>query len=147
MGIEVDPDGLLEDREDVLIEKLNIPNGQLTLPCILPGYGPQLDILPLVGVLDLYLYLKTFSDYDKASFRDARKMESYTMSQDGYVRDISCVKYPEPHSNYFGVMGKVKPRTNEQDPITQIYSAWLILDAKDDSPIKSAHCVCKGSYV
>ena len=63
LGINVDPDGLLEDREDILREKLMIPEG-LMLPNPETVKGSQdLRILPPFAIFDIYNYLLTFDQY------------------------------------------------------------------------------------
>ena len=63
LGINVDPDGLLEDREDILREKLLISEG-LMLPNPETVKGSQdLRILPPFAIFDIHNYLLTFDQY------------------------------------------------------------------------------------
>ena len=81
VNIEIDPDGFLEDREEVIGKKLQTEHGSLPNPGLLSG-SPNLSILPRIGIMDIYNYLITFADYDHAGLRDFRKMEGYTMHKD-----------------------------------------------------------------
>ena len=87
LNIEVDPDGLLEDRDEVLKDKLHLPDGTvLPQPDTVSG-DTDLGCLPPFGIFDVYNYLIGFHDYDHATLRNYHKMESYGMFKDGYVRE------------------------------------------------------------
>ena len=66
LGIEVDPDGILEDREEVLRDKLLTPDtGMLSNPETLRG-SQDLNILPPFSIFDnLYRWHVTFIDIEK----------------------------------------------------------------------------------
>ena len=122
LGIDIDPDGLVEDREEIISSKLTLARSAetLSLPTFLDNYTKNIAILPLVNIFDIYNYLISFSDYEHASFRDFTKMEGYTMGKDGYVIDIEFAKYPNTVSEVFAIKKRVKPRTQEKDPITKL---------------------------
>ena len=63
-----------------------------------------------------------------------------------YVTDIEFAKYPNTVSEVFAIKSRVKPRTQEKDPITKLkyYNVWLIINAEDDGRIISGYCTCKG---
>ena len=86
LGIDIDPGGLVEDREEIISSKLTLARSAetLSLPTFLDNYTKNIAILPQVNIFDIYNYLISFSDYEHASFRDFTKMEGYTMAKDGY---------------------------------------------------------------
>ncbi|KAH3883451.1 hypothetical protein DPMN_007408 [Dreissena polymorpha] len=57
-------------------------------------------------------------------------MEGYTMAKAGYV----------------AVKAHVKPRTNDNDPVSKkgYYACWIILKTCDEGSIHSAYCTCNG---
>ena len=147
LGIEVDPDGLLEDREEILKEKLTTQNKELLPnPETVQG-SKEINMLPPISIFDIYNYLVTFEQYDHAALRQYHKMEGFGLYEDGYVLDIECCNL---YSVYCALKSRVKPRTNEKDPISKLsfYKAWIILSKTDqDSSMRtiiSAHCTCKG---
>ena len=146
LDIEVDPDGLIEDRAEVLNKKLIISeNVKVTCPTILENYTDNIASLPLITIFDIYNYLMNFTDcYDHATFRDYNKMEGFTMAKDGYVLEMTFSSYDKPHENLFTIKSKVKPRTQEKDPITKLkyYNTWLIITS--EGRIHSGYCTCKG---
>ena len=150
LGIEIDPDGLVEDRHEVIQDKLKTNFGELMLPTLLTDYSAELWILPRISIFDIYSYLIRFSDhdhgYDHASFRDIQKMEAFSMAKDGYVRESTICQYKEHHRDFFAVQSKVKPRTQERDPLTKLktYSVWIIIQADTEAMVHSALCMCKG---
>ena len=63
LGIDVDHDGLLEDREDILRETLLIPEElMLSNPETVKG-SQDLRILPPFTIFDISNYLLTFDQY------------------------------------------------------------------------------------
>ena len=82
LGIDIDPDGLVEDREYVIASKLKIPNTDqtLTLPNFLDNFTDNIAILPQLNIFDVYNYLTSFSEYEHSAFRDLKSMEGYTMA-------------------------------------------------------------------
>jgi hypothetical protein len=147
LDIEVDPDGLVEDRAEVIQEKLALDGQQLTNPSILPDFTNDISVLPQISIIDMYNYLITFTDYEDATFRDYHRMEGYTLKKDGYILDMVFSCYPT-NNNVFAIKSRVKPRTRDNDPITKLpfYNVWIICK-KDGSRIHSAYCTCKGGYV
>ena len=66
IGIQFDPDGLNEDRDCVLNEKLLLKDkGFMTNPALLEGDN-DLSILPPVNIVDIYSYLSHFSHFTHA---------------------------------------------------------------------------------
>ena len=63
-----------------------------------------------------------------------------------YVIDIEFAKYPNTVSEVFAIKSRVKPRTQEKDPITKLkyYNVWLMINAEEDGRIISGYCTCKG---
>lgn len=74
MGLEIDPDGLHEDRAEILAKKLVIGDVTLQCPTLLTNYTNNIAIIPLLSICDLYSYLMSFDDYTLATFRDVEKM-------------------------------------------------------------------------
>ena len=144
IGIEVDPDGLLENREEVIKEKLLHGGVFFNNPGLLQC-SPNIAIILLIGQVDIINYLLSFESYGYV--RDLKKTEAYGLFKDGYVIDISCAKYVG--LQYFCLKSKVKPRTKTKNPLTGlsyiIYSLWIILtDCEDAGRILLAFCNCKG---
>ena len=147
LNIEVHPDGLLEDRDEVLKDKLHLPDGTvLPQPDTVSG-DTDLGCLPPFGIFDVYNYLIGFHDYDHATLRNYHKMEGYGMFKGGYVLEVESVPLQE---NYVALRSKVKPSTNENDPISKLgyHKLWIILskttEATNKGTIISALCSCKG---
>ena len=115
LGIDVDPDGLLEDMEDILREKLLIPEG-LMLPNPETVKGSQdLRILPPFAIFDIYNYLLTFDQYSHSLLRNYQKMEAFGLFENGYVLNIECCSLG---GHYSAVKANVRPRTNDIDPVS-----------------------------
>ena len=138
---------MLEDRDEVLRDKLHLADGTVLLqPDTLSGDN-DISILPPFGIFDFYNYFKGTHEYDHATLRKYDKMEGFGMFKDGYVLDVESVPLQE---NYVALRSKVKPRTNENDPISKLgyYKLWIILsttaEAMDKGTILSALCSCKG---
>jgi len=144
LGLEVDPDGLLENREEIIQEKLTCDGSQLTNPMLLQNFTDSIESLPALSIFDIYNYLLSFASYGEGTFRDYRKMESYTMAIDGYVLDLKCA--PQTIPGVFAVKSRVKPRTREKDPISKLpyYNVWIILRPTESNRVFSAWCSCKG---
>ena len=153
IGLEVDPDGLLEDRTEILQSKLTTPNGVILQNPYHICVSPNISSLPLITGIDIYNYLKQCSDYTHSTLRQFHKMEGYGLFEDGHVMDLQCGPFPEdPH--FFIVHSHVKPRTRDEDPLTKLkyYKTWIILVHIDEeeegqaepTPIFSAYCTCKG---
>ena len=149
IGLEIDPDGLVEDREEVITSKLVTPdNTILSNPLSKPDseFSNDLSHLPPISIFDMYNYLVSFDGFDHASLRDYYRMEGYTMAQDGYVLDLQVSNYVD-NPEYVILKSKVKPRTREKDPVTKLphYKTWIIAtSASSRGSLYSAFCSCKG---
>ena len=74
IGLEIDPDGLIEDKESVIKEKLSHHGITVENPALLTG-SQDLSILPLFSVLDIQNYLLKFSeDYTYGQERNYEKL-------------------------------------------------------------------------
>ena len=93
LGIEVDPDGLIEDKHEIVSSKLRVEGGELEIPPLLSDYSTNIGILPLLSTFGNYNYLISFTDYTHGTFRDVTKVEAYSMAKDGYVRTIMAPPY------------------------------------------------------
>ena len=147
LNIEIDPDGLIEDRAEILNKKLLLSDGTfLPNPDTLPG-SSDISILPPVGIFDIYNYLTSSDEYDLPSLRNYQKMEAYGMFKDGYILQLESVTLSE---NYTALRAKVRPRTNEKDPVSKLgyYKLWIVLsktkEAENKGSIHSGLCSCKG---
>ena len=151
LNIEVDPDGLLEDRDHVISSKLKKEKGgSLPNPGLLQKENHCVPGLPKVTIIDIYNYLTQCHFYTNESLRDYTRMEGYTMAIDNHCGDIeSCQIFG--HEGYYALSSKVRPRTRDEDPVTKLkyYSIWIIFSAckSRNTCIYSAYCVCKGGYV
>ena len=54
LGIEIDPDGLDEDRAEILAKKLVIGEYLLKCPTLLTNYTSNIAIIPLLSIFDVY---------------------------------------------------------------------------------------------
>ena len=54
IGIEVDPDGLLEDRDDIIQDKLTTESGVLENPFTLKKVTNNLNLLPWFGIFNIF---------------------------------------------------------------------------------------------
>ena len=82
LGIEVDPDGLIEDRHEIVSSKLRVEGGELEISPLLSDYSTNIEILPLLSIFDSYNYLISFTDYTHGTFRNVTKIEVYSMAKD-----------------------------------------------------------------
>ena len=106
LNIPLDPNGIFEDRESVILSKLTTPtNIILTNHQLILDYTHNLSVLPVLSIFDIYNYLLQSHDYDHVGFREYHNLEGYTMFKDGYVLDIQVIQYRE--HGYFAVRGKV----------------------------------------
>lgn len=145
IGLQVDPEACVEDREEVIGSKLIDGETRLTNPGQLIG-SANISILPVFSVFDICSYLMS-KDIALTSIRDYRRSEAYSLMQDGYVQDIAALEL-NVHG-YFAIKASVKPRTRAQDPVSgrPVYLSWVIItDVETDSRsrILSAFCTCKG---
>ena len=118
LGLEIDPDGLQEDRQHILNSKLNVCGMSLKCPTLLDNFTQNIAILPMLSIFDIYNYLMCFDGYSHASFRDYTSMEGYTMAMDGYVTEMRFANYD--NTQYIAIKSKVKPRTQQKDPVTKL---------------------------
>ena len=152
IGIEVDPDGLLEDREEILKEKLTTHDNERLKNPVLEVKSDDLSKLPQISIFDIYNYLLAFKMYDHITLRNYQRMEGYSMFEDGYVLDVkttTCSSDNGQHDKYFAIISNVKPRTNEKDPVSKkpYYLTWIIVTKEEShqrGSIYSAYCSCKG---
>ena len=147
MDIELDPDGIQEDKLKTKQSKLCFKDGtNLKDPGTLDGVN-DLSILPYIGIVDLYDHLRSIHSCENMKvLKQWNKTEGFQMHKDGYVIDVVIGQYEENENCCF-IKGKVKPRTNDKDPISKLpfYKTWVIVNK--DAPkniLKSAFCSCKG---
>jgi hypothetical protein len=143
LGIDVDPDGLLEDREDILRETLLIPEElMLSNPETVKG-SQDLRILPPFAIFDIYNYLLTFDQYSHSLLRNYQKMEAFGLFEDRYVLNIECCSLG---GYYSAVKSNARQRTNDIDPVSKLkyYKAWIVFSKSDKGRVVSAYCSCKG---
>ncbi|XP_052224953.1 uncharacterized protein LOC127840584 [Dreissena polymorpha] len=103
-----------------------------------------MSFVPHFSIFDIYNYLLAFNEFDHAKLRDYHRMEGYTMAKDGYVVYLESVPYI--NTGYVAVKAHVKPRTNDNDPVSKkgYYACWIILKTCDEGSIHYAYCTCKG---
>ena len=117
MNIEVDPDGIHEDKSTNIRNKLTTKDDiELKVP-FLCDTADDLFVFPPISIFDLYNDLKPCKDFDHASMRDVTKMEGYQMLVERYVQFVSPGIFPETDKHCF-VIAHVKPRTNDKYPIS-----------------------------
>ncbi|XP_070579172.1 uncharacterized protein [Ptychodera flava] len=149
LGLEIDPDGLTEDRDEIISSKLKIEADEgddttrLMNPALLSG-DANLAKLPPISIFDIYNYLITSSSYDHSTLRDYFKLDGYCLFQDGYVVSLEAIEYP--NREFYAVKSKVKPRTRDRDPTTNLpyYKLWIIFTNAAQGSIFSAYCCCRG---
>ncbi|KAK7096242.1 hypothetical protein V1264_005559 [Littorina saxatilis] len=146
VGLQTDPDGYIEDREEVIGSKLVDGSVTLTNPGLIDG-SDNLSILPAFSVFDICSYLLS-KNVPLTSIRDYRRSEAFSLMQDGYVTRVETVQIPNVQG-YFALKAAVKPRTRDKDPVSgkAFYYTWAIItDVGTDnrSRIFSAFCSCKG---
>ena len=98
VGCEGDPDGLHENKQMVINNKLVFQNVCLLNPEQLNG-TPDITHLPPLSIFDLYNYLLSFKCYDHDSLREYHKLEGYTMFKDNYVIAVTLCTYN--HLDFF----------------------------------------------
>ena len=68
--VEVDPDGLQENIDGIIANKLQLDNGgYLPLPSACEG-SADISFVPAITVIDIYNYLLNFSQYDHTTLRN-----------------------------------------------------------------------------
>jgi hypothetical protein len=149
LGLPVDPDLCVEDRSEVIGEKLRDGGVVLSNLAICEG-SSDLSVLPDFSFVDMCTYLMGHG-VGITAIRDYRRSEAYSLMQDGFVCGVEAMELTTPTSGsgYFAVKASVKPRTRDRDPVTnsQFYYAWAILTTvgiDTRSCILSAFCTCKG---
>lgn len=146
INLEYDPDGLIEDRSEVISKKLVDGAVSLANPALLIGTR-DLSALPFFSFMDVFSHLTT-SSLSFGSIREYQKSEGYTLMSDGYVRQLDVVTYDE-QPGYFALKAHVKPRTRDKDPVTgaAFYYPWITISSRGTdvrSCVLSAFCTCKG---
>ena len=146
LQLEIDPEGILENKSDVIAKKLKLADGtNVTLPTLLETTNDFSNI-PRITEYDITLHMSRRQNVALPTLRDPKKMEGFGLFVDGYVLDLQAT----PYSNspyYSAVIGHVKPRTNAKDPTTGLphYVTWIILCSDDNQErIHSAFCTCRG---
>ena len=115
LNIEEDPDGLIENREEVINKKLEIsPNHYLTNPETEITLNNLL-ILPGIGTVDTINYMLSFDEYPYSSVRDLSNTEGYFLFKDGFVIDVSCSEFSQ-FPGYFCIKSHVKPLQRTRIP-------------------------------
>ena len=79
VGLEIDPEGYIEDRKEAIESKLI--GGDTVLPN--PGLvkcDPGISILPTISVFDIWSYLMS-KDVPLTSIRDYRRSEAFTLME------------------------------------------------------------------
>ena len=100
-----------------------------------------------IETFDIFTYLNSLEGYSKKDIREISRMEGPSLTKDGYVLDLKFGKYTQAQNpSWYAVLGKVKPREREKDPVSglKFYWAWIILCSDDECRIFSASCWCKG---
>ena len=69
----IDPDGLIEDKDEIINSKLSIWGVQVQNPDLLPDLSNDISFLPKINIFDIYNYLMTLADYEHSLFRDYKK--------------------------------------------------------------------------
>ena len=122
LGIEIDPDGLVENREEIISHKLQVPGEQVILenPSSLKSLSTNIGVLKncMFNIFDIFTYQMETLEKDTESnsdpIKDIRKMEGNSLAKDGYVVELKFAQY-EQSPSWYAVLGKVKPRETEKD--------------------------------
>jgi hypothetical protein len=83
IGLAIDPEGYIEDRHEVVGDKLTDGPIKLVNPGLACG-NADISVLPKFSVFDICCYLMS-NNIPLTSIRDYQRSEAYTMMQDGYV--------------------------------------------------------------
>ena len=123
IGLAIDPEGCIEDREEILRGKLVDGGTTLPNPAMVQG-SVDLNLLPSMSFFDVCTYLMD-KDVTWSAIRDYRRSEGYTMMRDGYVTRVEAATLTQ---GYFAIKTAVKPRTRDRDPISgsSHYYPWNI---------------------
>ena len=87
LNLQVDPDNLIEDRSDVIAQKLKDGDTSLSNPALATG-TQDLSVLPYFNFMDVFLYLLT-NNSRFSLIRDYQKSEGYLLMTDGFVKHFS----------------------------------------------------------
>ena len=77
IGIELDPDGLLEDREEILKKKSTTHDNEMLKNPVLEVKSDDLSKLRQISIFDIYNYLFGFKMYDHSTLHNNQRMEKY----------------------------------------------------------------------
>ena len=150
INLQVDPDDLIEDGNDVIAEKLKDVETVVSYPAISTGTQDP-SMLSYFNVMDVFSYLLT-NNSSFSQIRDCQKSEGYSLMTDGFVKHVETVTVTFEQPGYFALKARVKPRTRHRDPVSgaqfyaQFYFPWMILSSvrsDNRSCILSAFCTCK----
>jgi hypothetical protein len=72
--VELDPDGLLEDREDILKEKSTTHDNEMLKNPVLEVKSDDLSKLRQISIFDIYNYLLGFKLYDHSTLHYLKNM-------------------------------------------------------------------------
>ena len=127
INLQVDPDGLIEDGNDVIAEKLKDVETIVSNPAISTGTQDP-SMLSYFNVMDVFSYLLT-NNSSFSQIRDCQKSEGYSLMTDGFVKHVETVAFEQP--GYFALKSRVKPRTRDRDPVSgaRFYFPWIILSS------------------
>ena len=115
MGLEIDPDGLHEDRAEILSKKIVLGDVTLECPTLLTNYTNNITIILLLSICDLCNYIMSSDTYTLATFQSVEKMEGYTMAIDGFVLDMEFTSYTDT-PEFMVLKSKVKPGHRRRTP-------------------------------
>ncbi|GFO12237.1 hypothetical protein PoB_003874200 [Plakobranchus ocellatus] len=174
LGIEIDPNGLLECKSATVKKKLEIApirsiyrstttscdggvsdsvsgskdNGNVGSPSTLPISTMMPSSYNFSGMPDISHFDILFylsQSVGASGVRQFKQMEGYQMFNDGFVVDLKCSAYK--NTLFTALIAHEKPRTNSKDPTSVLpyYLSWIILHGADDRDrIFSAYCCCRG---
>ena len=87
LNLQVDLDNLIEDRSNVIAQKLKDGDMSLSNPVLATG-TQDLSVLPYFNFMDVFLYLLT-NNSRFSLIRDYQKSEGYLLRTDGFVKHFS----------------------------------------------------------
>lgn len=121
----VEPDCLVEDRSESLTEELTTDSAEILVSPQLIQDSYDISLASSISFFDIYKYLVSFDEYDHAKLKHYHKLERYTVQQDGYVLDVTCVDYS---NSYVALKSHVKSRTCDKDPVLKLsfYATWIL---------------------
>ncbi|KAH3833082.1 hypothetical protein DPMN_106383 [Dreissena polymorpha] len=92
LQIAVDPDGLSENKAQVISQKLLTGDCNLTSPDLHEGTS-DISNLPGISIFDIYKYLISYDQFSHATLREYRRLEGFCMLKEGYVMQLETVSY------------------------------------------------------